>query len=194
MKKFASLLLALVLVLCCCAALAEDEKYTLYLTKEDLAGNTYHNGFVSAVGMTEMNTVVLKDDGTYEYTKLLGTVNENGEAVEIESDRGTLYYSVCYVYTGTYTRDGDQVTLNVPTECVFAEDWGSLSTAGYLVNSEGTASKGDMVNDKDTEAHDPMANFSTETYKFGEEIVAVSITVNADGTFSYNAVASSDDD
>ncbi len=193
MKKLASLLLVLVLALSCCAALAE-ETYTLYLTKEDLAGNTYHNGFVSAVGMTEMNTVVLKDDGTYEYTKLLGTVNENGEAVEMESDKGAMFFKVCYVYTGTYTRDGDQVTLDVPTECVFAEDWGSLSAAGYLVNSEGTASNGDLVNDKDTEAHDPMANFSTQVYKFGEEIVAVSITVNADGTFSYNAVASSDDD
>ena len=46
MKKFAALILALVLALSCAAALAEST-YTIYYATEDLAGVTDMNGFVS---------------------------------------------------------------------------------------------------------------------------------------------------
>ena len=144
MKKFAALILALVLALSCAAALAEST-YTIYYATEDLAGVTDMNGFVSGSAMTEMNTLVLKDDGTYEYTKLLGTVNEAGEIVEVEMDGNKLRYEIRYVFTGAYTQDGDQVTLNVADTCVFSEDWGPLVPLGYMSNSEGSSANGDRV-------------------------------------------------
>ena len=39
-----------------------------------------------------------------------------------------------------------------------------------------------------------MDNFGSQFYKFVGHEAAVKVTVNSDGTFSYNAVASSDDD
>ena len=193
MKKFAALILALVLALAAVSALAESV-YTIYYTTEDLAGVTDMNGFVSGSAMTEMNTIVLKDDGTYEYTKLLGTVNEAGEIVEAEMDGNKLRYEIRYVFTGTYTQDGDQVTLNVADSCVFSEDWGPLVPLGYMSNSEGSSANGDRVHNYEGTDYDPMDNFSAPVYKFAGHDSPVSITVKADGTFSYNAAASSDDD
>ena len=82
MKKFAALVLALVLALSCCAALAEST-YTHSFSAEELAGNTDMNGFVSALALTERNTLVLKDDGTYEYTKLMAYIDDAGEVMEV---------------------------------------------------------------------------------------------------------------
>ena len=193
MKKFAALLIALVLTLSCVAALA-DATYTIFYTTQDLAGVTDMNGFVSGSAMTEANTLVLKDDDTYEYTKLLGTVNEAGEIVETEMDGTKLRYEIRYTFTGTYAQDGDQVTLNVADECVFSEDWGPLVPLGYMTNSEGVASKGDRVHNYEGTDYDPMDNFSAPVYKFAGHDAPVSITVKADGTFIYNTAASSDDD
>ncbi len=189
MKKFAALLVSLVLALTCVSALA-DTTYTKFFTTEDLAGITDNNGFVSGAGMTEFNTVVLKDDGTYEYTKLLGSIDENGEVIETEAGK----YAIRYVFTGTYAQTADQVTLNIADECVFTEDWGPLVGLGYMKNSEGTASNGDRVSNYEGTDYDPMDNFSTPAYKFGGHDTPVSITVNSDSTFSYNEAASSDDD
>ena len=191
MKKFAAIILALVLALSCCAALAEST-YHIYFTTEDLAGTTDMNGFVSGCALTEYNALLLKDDGTYEYTKLLGTVDEEGNVVEGESG----VYAMKYVYTGTFTQDGDQVTLNVPDEVVFSEDWGPLVAMGYMSNSEGTGTNGDMVQNYEGVVSDPWDNFGTQVYKFDPATRSnpVAVTVNEDGTFTYNAVASSDDD
>ena len=193
MKKFAALILALVLALAAVSALAEST-YTHFFSIEELAGTTDMNGFVAASPMTELNTIVLKDDGTYEYTKLMATLNENYEVVEIATEQAALRYEIRYTYTGTYTQEGDQVTLNVPTECVFLEDWGILTTMGYMSNSEGKASEGARVVNYEGTDFDPMDNFGSQVYKFVGHDAPVSITVNDDGTFNYNAVASSDDD
>ena len=194
MKKFATLLLALILTTACCAALA-DSQYTIFFPAEELAGTTDLNGFISAQAMTELNTLVLKDDGTYELTKLVGTLGEDYVPVDIEMDGQALRATtVTYLYTGTYTQDGDQVTLNVPDECVFSEDWGALADLGFLSNSEGTATNGDRVVNFEGTDYDPMDNFGSPVYKFAGHDAAVNVTVNADGTFTYNAVASSDDD
>lgn len=189
MKKFAALLVSLVLALTCVSALA-DTTYTKFFTTEDLAGITDNNGFVSGCGLSECNTLILKDDGTYEYTKLLGTVDEKGEVLAPETGS----YAMRYVFTGTYTQNADQVTLNIADECVFTEDWGPLVALGYMKNSEGTASNGDRVCNYEGTDYDPMDNFSTPVYKFGGHDTPVSITVNGDSTFSYNEAASSDDD
>ena len=189
MKKFTAMILALVLALTCCAAFAEST-YHIYFSTADLAGVTDNNGFVSGCALTECNTLVLKDDGTYEYTKLMGTVDAEGNVLEPETGS----YAMRYVFTGTYAQEGDQVTLNVPAECVFSENWGPLVGMGYMKNSEGTATNGDRVSNYEGTDYDPMDNFGTPVYKFGGHDAPVSVTVNADGTFSYNAVASSDDD
>ncbi len=205
MKKLTSLLLilSLVLSLSCIAFATEDAApaeeveglvYTCTFAAEDLAGVTDMNGFVSALALTELNTIVLKEDGTYAYTKLMGYIDENGEAVAMESENGTMFAKICYVYTGTYTQEGDQVVLNVPEECEFSEDWGALVDLGYMKNSEGKASEGDRVVNYEGTDYDPMDNFGSQVYKFVGHDEPVSVTVNEDGTFTYNEVASSDDD
>lgn len=194
MKKFVTLLLTLVLTTTCCAALA-DSQYTIFFSAEEMAGTTDLNGFLSAQGMTELNTLVLKDDGTYELTKLVGTLNDEHVPADIEMDGQTLRATtVTYVYTGTYTRNGDQVTLNIPDECVFSEDWGALADLGFLTNSKGTATAGDRVVNYEGTNYDPMDNFGSPVYKFAGHDAPVNVTVNADGTYTYNAVASSDDE
>ena len=203
MKKITTLLLVLALAMTLtCAALADDAApaeeegtaYTHAFAAEELAGTTDMNGFVSALALTELNTVILKDDGTYEYTKLMAYLNEDGEVIEVTSENGTMRFEIRYVYTGTYTQEGDQVTMNVPEECVFLEDWGVLVDAGYMKNSEGKASEGDRVVNYEGTDYDPMDNFGSQVYKFVGHDDPVSLTVNEDGTFTYNEVASSDDD
>ena len=193
MKKIAALVLALVLALSCVSALA-DAVYTHFFTAEELAGTTDMNGFVAASPMTELNTIELKDDGTYVYTKLMATLDENFEVAEIATEQAALRYEIRYVYTGTYTQDGDQVTLNVPDDCDFIEDWGVLTTMGYMSNSQGKASEGARVQNYEGTDFDPMDNFGSQVYKFVGHDTSVTVTVNADGTFTYNAVASSDDE
>lgn len=102
MKKLFSIALALCLLLS--VALADVTLTKVYKT-EDLVSNTFHNGFVTAIGMTGENTVVLKDDGTYEYTKRLMQTAEDG----------TVTADIVYTFTGTYTKDGDTVVLMFPT-------------------------------------------------------------------------------
>ena len=96
MKKLLSIALSLCLLLS--VALADVTLTKVYKT-EDLVSNTFHNGFVTAIGMTGENTVVLKDDGTYEYTKRLMQTAEDG----------TVAADLVYTFTGTYTKDGDTV-------------------------------------------------------------------------------------
>ena len=96
MKKLLSIALSLCLLLS--VALADVTLTKVYKT-EDLVSNTFHNGFVTAIGMTGENTVVLKDDGTYEYTKRLMKTAEDG----------TVVADLVYTFTGTYTKDGDTV-------------------------------------------------------------------------------------
>ena len=96
MKKLLSIALSLCLLLS--VALADVTLTKVYKT-EDLVSNTFHNGFVTAIGMTGENTVVLKDDGTYEYTKRLMQTAEDG----------TVTADLVYTFTGTYTKDGDTV-------------------------------------------------------------------------------------
>lgn len=204
MKKLTALLLILALVLAafCTSALADGEEtpaeeglaYTHAFAAEELAGTTDMNGFVSALALTELNTIVLKEDGTYKYTKLMAYIDENGEVMEVEFENGTMRFEIRYVYTGTFTQDGDQVTLDVPEECEFLEDWGMLVDAGYMKNSSGLASEGTRVVNYEGTDYDPMDNFGSQVYKFAGHDEPVSVTVNEDGTFTYNEVASSDDD
>lgn len=84
-KKFAAFAAAAILTLSSIAfaACAPDDKpdtppsenvagtYTITYTTQEISGNVRHAGYVTALGGQEKNTIVLKEDGTYEYTKLL---------------------------------------------------------------------------------------------------------------------------
>ena len=187
MKKLIAIVTLVAMLTACCSAFAASGTYTAYFSTEDMSGSCAHSGFIVGVGASEKNTLVLNEDGTYEYTKLVSKFDENLEPVE-----GAL--ALRFVYTGSYEEDGSTITLKVPAECVFSEDWASLKDAGYFMNSEGKASAGDIVQCKENQTHDPMMIFPGPLYQDAAELVDVVVTINADGTFTYNAVASSDDD
>jgi hypothetical protein len=192
MKKLLSIALSLCLLLS--VALADVTLTKVYKT-EDLVSNTFHNGFVTAIGMTGENTVVLKDDGTYEYTKRLMQTAEDG----------TVAADLVYTFTGTYTKDGDTVVLMFPTAGTASENWGPLA-GSYFQNTE-NASFADsdyaagVVQCKEAESHliadlfeGPylLDSLTTSDAAFDAEECTVTITVSGD-TFDY-VITNSDDD
>lgn len=187
MKKIIAILTLIAMLAACSCAFAASGTYTAYFSTGEMSGSCAHSGFIAGVKASEKNTLVLNEDGTYEYTKFVGNFDENLEPVE-----GGVALS--FVYTGTYEEDGSTITLKIPTECVFSENWAALDEAGYLSSSEGKASAGDIVRCKENQTHDPMLIFPGPLYQDAEALVDVVVTINADGTFTYNAVASSDDD
>ena len=187
MKKLLSIALSLCLFLS--VALADVTLTKVYKT-EDLVSNTFHNGFVTAIGMTGENTVVLKDDGTYEYTKRL---------------MKTVAADLVYTFTGTYTKDGDTVVLMFPTAGTASENWGPLA-GSYFQNTE-NASFADsdyaagVVQCKEAESHliadlfeGPylLDSLTTSDAAFDAEECTVTITISGD-TFDY-VITNSDDD
>ena len=172
-----------------------DVTLTKVYTTEDLVSNTFHNGFVTAIGMTGENTVVLKDDGTYEYTKRLMQTAEDG----------TVTADIVYTFTGAYTQDGDTVVLMFPTAGTASENWGSL-TGSYFQNTENAAFADSdyaagVVQCKEAESHliadlfeGPylLDNLTTSDAAFDAEECTVTITVSGD-TFDY-VITNSDDD
>ena len=195
MKKFVSLLLALCLVLAATAALADTTLVKSYTT-EELTSNTYHNGFVTALGCVEDNTIVLKDDGTYEYTKEMYNVGEDGS-------KGIDHV---YTFVGTYAQDGDTVVLAFPTSGSASENWGGLGgsyfaadiPAASFENSDYAAA---VIQCKEEESHiiadlfeSPylLDTLTTSDAAFDAEECVVTITVSGD-TFEY-VISNSDDD
>jgi len=196
MKK----LLALVLALSLCAALlvsaSAESVYTKEFTTEELTSNTFHNGFVTALGGREVNTLTLKDDGTYVYVKELLSGSEEDPGMKI-----------IYTFTGTYTQDGDTVVLAFPTKVEFSENWGNLVDLGYFLNSEGAAVfendevSGDIVQCKEEESHVPFdifpgvyVNDSLATSDAAFDAAECTVTVTLSGeTFDYVIVNSDDD-
>lgn len=205
MKK----LLALVLALALCAALvvtaSAESVYARKYTLEEITQNTFHNGFVTALCALEVNTLTLKDDGTYEYVKELHQENEDGTVKEATEEAPVLL--VTYTFTGTYTQDGDTVVLAFPTNVKFSENWGNLATMGYFLNSQGEANfvdgeiTGDNVKCKEEEGHVPFDLFPgaflvdslvTSEAGFDAEECTVTVTLNGD-SFDYVIVNSDDD-
>lgn len=195
MKKLFALVLAL--ALCATLALASAESvYTKEFTTEELTSNTFHNGFVTALGGREVNTLTLKDDGTYVYVKELLSGSEEDPGMKI-----------IYTFTGTYTQDGDTVVLAFPTKVEFSENWGNLVDLGYFLNSEGAAVfendevSGDIVQCKEEESHVPFdifpgvyVNDSLATSDAAFDAAECTVTVTLSGeTFDYVIVNSDDD-
>lgn len=189
MKKLIVTLLAglMVLGLVACGGPSVAGTYTHELTAEDLAGATSHNGFLSALSATQKNTLVLNEDNTYSYTKTVTAPEKDGQDLGL---------NLTFEFTGTYTAEENVVTLEVPTDCKFEEAWGALADAGMFLNSAGSASNGDKVQCKEGETHDPLDMFLTPYYLDStNHDSSVVVTINTeDGSFTYNEVASSDDE
>lgn len=158
----------------------EGRVYTFALTTEDLNEKIDHSGFATAVGAQQKNKLVLKDDGTYEYTKELATFDEDGNVTADGID-------IVYVFTGKYTEADGEVTLEIPEDCEFDENWAPFVDLGYLLNSKGKASDGDKVVPDDGEPRDPMNYFLTEYYADSEKCDSpVVVTVDDEtGEFAY---------
>ena len=205
MKK----LIALVLALALCASLvltaSAESVYVKKYTLEEITQNTFHNGFVTALGCVEVNTLTLNDDGTYVYVKELHQEDENGNV--LEAAEGAPVVLVTYTFTGAYTQDGDTVVLSFPVKVNFSENWGNLADMGYFLNSEGEAAyadgeiTGDSVQCKEEESHVPFDIFpgafmndslATSDAAFDAEECTVTVTLNGD-SFDYVIVNSDDD-
>ena len=204
MKK----LVAIILTLCLCAALCAVSAESIYVKKystEEITQNTFHNGFVTAMGGVEVNTLTLNDDGTYVYVKEIHSEDENGEAIQPTEEAPAMM--VTYTFTGTYTQDGDTVVLAFPTHVDFSENWGNLFAMGYFLNSVGSADfaddeiTGDNVQCKEEEGHVPFDIFPgafmndslvTSDAAFDAEECTVTITLTGD-SFEY-VIYNSDDD
>ena len=194
MKKLFALILAL--ALCASLAVASAEStYVKEFTTDDITSNTFHNGFVTALGAKEVNTLTLKDDGTYVYVKELVSGSEEDPGMKVS-----------YTFTGTFTQDGDTVVLAFPTNVKFSENWGNLEAMGYFKNSAGEATfandeiTGDIVQCKEEESHVAFDIFpgvfmndslATSDPAFDAAECTVTVTLNGD-TFDYVVVNSDD--
>lgn len=204
MKKFAALVLSLLLCAALCVPAFAETTLVKHYTLEEIIQNTFHNGFVTAMGGNEVNTLILNDDGTYTYTKEIHQEAEDGTAVAATEETPVLL--VTYTFTGTYTQDGDTVVLAFPTAVKFSENWGNLAAMGYFQNTEGEASfvdgefAGDIVQCKEAESHNPFdvfpGAFMVDSLVMGDGFDAdantVTVTLNGD-TFDYVIVNSDDD-
>ena len=204
MKKFAALFLSIVLCAALCVTAFADTTYVKHFTLEEITQNTFHNGFVTALGGNEVNTLTLNDDGTYVYTKEIHQEAEDGTVVEGTEEAPAMLLT--YVFTGTYTKDGDTVVLAFPTAVKFSENWGGLALSGYFLNSEGEATltdgvfEGDIVQCKEAESHNPfdlfpgvyMVDALVVGDGFDADANAVTVTLNGD-SFDYVIVNSDDD-
>ena len=205
MKK----LMALVLALTLCASLvltaSAESVYTKKYTLEEITQNTFHNGFVTALGGVEVNTLTLNDDGSYVYVKEIHQEDENGNVLEATEEAPVMLLT--YTFTGTYTQDGDTVVLAFPANVKFSENWGNLAGMGYFLNSEGEGTfaddeiAGDIVQCKEEESHVPFDIFpgpfmndslATSDAAFDAAECTVTVTLNGE-SFDYVIVNSDDD-
>ncbi len=99
-----------------------------------------------------------------------------------------------YVFTGTYTVDGDVIILNPATACTWSEDWGTLQNNGF---TSGSGNEDDIVYPKGAtgESYLPLDHFGGQCWfapnapadKIPTNNVAVRIEVDKDaGTFIYS--------
>ncbi len=205
MKKLLALILALALCASLVASATAESVYTKRFSLEEITQNTFHNGFVTALGGVEVNTLTLNDDGTYVYVKELHQENEDGTVKEATAEEPVML--ITYTFTGTFTQDGDTVVLAFPTNAKFSENWGNLASMGYFLNSEGEANfaddeiTGDNVKCKEEEGHVPFDIFPgmfmvdslvTSEAGFDAEECTVTVTLNGD-SFDYVIVNSDDD-
>ena len=196
MKKNVAKVLALILaVVSCiglmtaCSAPSVAGTYTFTVDPTDVAGNSQHSAFLADAVPSQVNTLVLNEDGTYSLTKKL---DEDSIHINIE-------------FTGTYTFKDSDVTLAAPTDVIWDVDWGQFIEMGFFPGVlKGQLSKGDTgimcgrIIQPDNSiggGHDPKNMFLTPYYLDSEKTGTQDITVNKGSkTFTYAVEASSEDD
>ena len=211
MKKVLTVVLSVLLcasmaIACASVPKSLDGTFTCTFSKDDITSNTFHNGFVTALGANEVNTITFSPDGTYSYVKELHTEDDSGSVVS--PDNGGMAILITYTYTGTYSMNGNNAVLDFPQSCTFSENWGPLG-GSYFTNSSGTYTwngtfgDGDLVNCKEDETHNPMDIFvnsfvqdylTTSESGFSAENTKVTVTPDtAANTFTYVIVNTDDD-
>lgn len=173
-RKILTVILALsiVLTLAACGDKSGDKSggsdvagtYTMALTFSDFGDKSNHSGYLGYSGSdqttSQTNTLELKSDGTYTLTKHM---EDTGMLIKVD-----------YVFSGSYTAEGQTVTLKAAEKCTYSEDWGNLF--GYITNIEG----------KDSTDAEILSVFPTQYYAVSESGNADAVvTVSSEGTFSY---------
>ena len=127
---------------------------------------------------------------TGAYTPVEGEGPGSGETPD-EPEKPT--YSgpvkIKYKFTGTYTYEGQKVTLSAATGCTWSEDWGSFQNHGFT-NVNGTEK--DLVYPKGATgmAYHPLNHFGGKYYFAGDGTDVTnnnsfSVTLKDGGSFEY---------
>ncbi len=97
---------------------------------------------------------------------------------------------ISYVFTGTYTNNGNIVTLAPATGCTWSEDWGSFQNHGFT-NCSGTANDRVYPKGATGEWYLPLDHFGGQYYMAVNSATtvttntAVKVEVKSDGTMKY---------
>lgn len=147
---------------------AEKETYVNEHELADVANMTYHSGYIvgafAEAGGTY--TVTLELDGeNYTLTKHMVGADEDG-------------VDLLFAYSGTYTQDGDEVTLEVPTKCEWSEDWAGLEDYGAFINGSGTTEDENAMTENDDQI---FALFNTEYLNLSDTSSCEPETVTLEG-------------
>lgn len=179
----------LLFALAACGGPKVDGTYTVTYDSETLASSISHNGFLMAAGISETNTLTL-EGGNYTYTKVVESAADSEFGVKLS-----------YTFKGTYTSKDTTVTLSVPTDGSFDENWGMLN-GQFFTNTSGTLNDTVLCKDASMDdgvsgdgSHDPSHFFNGPYYSDSGSCVEQVVTVDtANGTLSYVSSATSDDD
>ena len=126
-------------LLAACGGGSDDgssETYTITYTTEEISGNVRHTGYLTAMSAIEENTVILNDDGTYEYTKYVTTDTDDSTA-----ETGTEAYVSASLLSDTEEDDGLLFSWEAEGTCTldFYED--GTYVFGYPYSDETTVTE-----------------------------------------------------
>ena len=111
MKKNVAKVLALILAVVSCIGLMSScsapsvaGTYTFTVDPTDVAGNSQHSAFLADAVPSQVNTLVLNEDGTYSFIDELTMSTEPAPTMALE-------IATSIDIKGTYTLEGDKLTL-----------------------------------------------------------------------------------
>ena len=184
MKKWLALVTSAIMVLGVGGLAAcgdKDKTYTASFTSAEVAdGNGLYREMTAAKaeewGLVQEDTLVLKADGTYEFTK---TLKSTGRSNQIPEDQWKPIV-VTYVFYGEYVQRDNLVNLKAATSAIGDADWGSMDGAvpGFFVSGKYTSGEATSERESDETILNmfPGAYLSTDT-----ENIAFQVTVTDDG-------------